>query len=302
MKHIINILEFLILFILVICCISYLMLICKFTLIYYDKAYLYALSVLIIFIGIFELLFRVSIAKIVKKYPKMDAFACIFIVLFLVSVGAYFKIDKIHNIFSTDISEEKVATVWYYRNMEYGQIYRFDVYNDRKVEFQYAYLPKNFSEFNVNIMEVAKQNMIVPLNKTTDGYRFISKYKYNRLISCFQLLKDEQCLDGNELQSKCSNDEFKTYIHYNGVLHNISDVYNSDLTKDIVLSLYKCISFDSPLNLTGWYELVDYEKTKSKILFLKIFKYCIFSELVVLTLFVIFSAFYKYMIFKKTEV
>lgn len=196
-------------------------------------------------------------------------------------IAAYFNSEKVHNFFTKNRDNSLIATVWYYEKEYMGSIYKFDIYGDRRVVYNYSYIPDEKTEFSPDIMDRVDAQEPPLLSSQPEGSCFISGHKYNNIVSRLELLQDKEQPDETPVVRNQYRPELACYMYYKGEIHNISSS-DETLKNDMLLSLFKCTGYNNPDDLWGWDDLVDYEREKNWSVFVKIFKPCLCVEIILM--------------------
>ena len=227
--------------------------------------------------------------KLTKKMVMVLGISIVTVALTIVGIAIYFNSETVHNFFMKNGDNSLTATVWYYEKRYMGNIYKFDIYGDRRVMYSYSHIPDKEVEFSPDIMNKVEAEESPLLASQPEGSCFISGYKYNNIVSRLELLKDkEQPLENPVVQNQY-RPELVCYMYYKGEIHNISNL-SEGLRNDMLLDLFKCTGYNNPDDLWGWDDLVDYEREKNWSVFVKIIKPCLGIEIILSTVaFILFK-------------
>lgn len=219
--------------------------------------------------------------KLTKKRVMVLGISIVTMVLTIGGIAIYFNSEAVHNFFMRNEDNSLTATVWYYEKEYMGNIYKFDIYGDRRVVYSYSHIPNEEIEFSLDIMDKVDAEEPPLLTSQPEGSCFISEYKYNNIVSRLELLQDEEQPLENPVVQNPYRPELVCYMYYKGEIHNISNL-NETLRNDMLLDLFKCTGYNNPDDLWGWDDLVDYEREKSWSVFVKIIKPCLCIEIILL--------------------
>ena len=270
LKLIFKILKLSLVLIVIICIISGSFLLCRFYSGYRGQEWI----LLIFALGIFSIFFE-TIFEINEETMLKIGFSVLGIIMLLsVFAVSYFKNDTIHSILNKNDGAELSATIWYFSKYEQGDIYKFSIFDNGKVCYQYSLMPFDLDKFDTNIMDKAKAKTSRQL-KMSDGMVYVTRSKYDKLIGSLDKIKAR----GNDADNY--DQRYMCYAYYDGSVINMSSPANV-LKKEILTDIFNSINFYDPYPLTSYDELSSYVKNKWKNIFTDILQVSIYLFVAIL--------------------